>query len=302
MRIVPAPAGAVGAEIHGIDPRSATAASAAEIRAAVHEHKLVIIKGDAPMSAGDYVVFGGKLGTMMVYPSDNYHHPEHPEIFVSNTFPDKTVGMARTGYYWHTDGSWDQEPFSLTMLAPQQFAGEGDRRTEYIDAERALESLDAATRELLPNMRIVHGANGFYKVRERDVLATKDLNDLDEYTFRGCPGAVHPAVITHPVTGRQSIYLGDFAMSVVGMSIAYNNRFMNHLRQQLYRPELVTSIKWNLGDVILWDNRTLLHRSGPVPKGVVAMAYRISIYDGQPFYREDISRMGLGQKDRTRRS
>lgn len=299
MRLVPMSAGALGAEVHDFDPRTATSDDAAELRRAIYEHKLVLVRGKTPLTAHEYVGFGRQLGTLQIYPMDNYRHPELPEVYVSSSLPDKQMGVAHTGYYWHTDGSWDQEPISITMLCPQELMGGGDRQTQYLDTEAVLSSLEPEMRALVESMRIVHSANGFYKVRTSDVAATRDLREIEERVYRGCLGAVHPAAITHPATGRRFLYLGEFASSIVGMTSTQSERYMTRLRQATYRPEFVTTVTWRLGDLILWDNRSTLHRGGTVDADKAAMAFRLSVYDALPFYVENIAKMGFCQTHRT---
>ena len=94
------------------------------------------------LSPTEYVEFAHRLGRPQIYFQDNYHHPEHPEIFVSANVPinGRNVGVAGTGRYWHTDYQFFEEPLPLTMVFPQRLP-QGDRYTAYIDMQRVFDEL-----------------------------------------------------------------------------------------------------------------------------------------------------------------
>src|SRR5262245_1593839 len=118
MEIIPAARGQLGAEIRGADLRTASDELARSLVEAVHQHCLIRLK-DQRMTVQEYLHFGRKLGTIMPYPDERYRHPEYPEVFVSSNVASRTMGMARSGYFWHTDLSFKPKPQPLTVLFPQ---------------------------------------------------------------------------------------------------------------------------------------------------------------------------------------
>src|SRR6185312_14801780 len=112
--------GKIGAEILDFDVKNTTADIAAAVRREVYEHKLVVFRNQQ-LTKQEYVEFARKLGTPQIYLQKNYHHPDHPEIFVSSNVPEngKKIGVAGTGRYWHTDYQFHPEPLPMTMLYPQ---------------------------------------------------------------------------------------------------------------------------------------------------------------------------------------
>src|SRR5579859_3396460 len=90
MDIIPGQNGVLGAEIRGVDLRSASKDAACSILDAVHRHALVKLKHQK-MTVHEYLEFGLKLGTMMPYPDSRYHHPEHPEVFVSSNVKSRSM-------------------------------------------------------------------------------------------------------------------------------------------------------------------------------------------------------------------
>src|SRR5437763_14107467 len=131
----PAP-GCIGAEILDIDVKTFTSEQAHMIRDLVYQHKLVVFRNQN-LSKPEYIAFARTIGEPQIYLQKNYHHPEHPEIFVSSNVPEngKKIGVAGTGRYWHTDYQFHPEPLPMTMLYPQ-ILPKGKRETYYIDMER----------------------------------------------------------------------------------------------------------------------------------------------------------------------
>ena len=116
MQIIPGDNGVLGAQIRGVDLGAITGGQARDLLAAVHHHALVRCKGQN-MSVHQYVELGDKLGAIMPYPDERYRHPEHPGVFVSSNVKGRTMGMARSGYFWHTDLSATEfDPAARVLL------------------------------------------------------------------------------------------------------------------------------------------------------------------------------------------
>ncbi|GAB1544104.1 hypothetical protein NUACC21_67800 [Scytonema sp. NUACC21] len=107
------------------------------------------------------------------------------------------------------------------------------------------------------------------------------LKEWEEKT----PAVKHPAVITHPVTQEKILYMSQgFTTGIVGLKHEENQEILQALFSFIERPEHIHTHTWQEGDILLWDNRTLIHKASTVPKGEKSESYRIGIYDGLPFY------------------
>jgi taurine dioxygenase len=92
-------------------------------------------------------------------------------------------------------------------------------------------------------------------------------------------------VIAHPVTGKRALYVSSgFTAGLEGLSAETNREIMSQLFTFIERPQHVHVHRWQDGDILLWDNRNLLHRASDTPPGEQSCSYRIGIYDGLPFY------------------
>ncbi|MEM1253381.1 MAG: TauD/TfdA family dioxygenase [Cyanobacteria bacterium P01_H01_bin.21] len=273
----------IGFEIRDVDAVAITPDQVARVKQAVYDNKLVVLRNQS-MTSEQYVAFANKLGTPQIYFQDNYHHPDHPEIFVSsNVLEDgKKVGVAGTGRYWHTDCAFQPEPLSWTMLYPQVLP-QSVRETYYIDMCKVYQKLPDKLRRQVDGAFMVHEAKWRYKVQAWDVdRAIIDiLNDFE----KKAPPATHPAVITHPVTQKPSLYISEgFTTRVVGLEPEQSQQILSELLAFVQRDEHIYTHIWQDGDILLWDNRVLLHKAGRCPRGESSVSHRIGVYDGLPFY------------------
>ena len=284
MKIQPLSPGQIGAEISQLDLRATTAEDAKRIRQAIYEHKLVIFHGQSP-SPEEYIEFSRKIGRPQVYFQQNYHHPKYPELFVSsNVLEDgKKVGVSGTGRYWHTDYQFFQEPLPLVMVYPQVLP-KAKRETYFIDMQRVYEALPAELRNLVEGRRAIQEGKWRYKITPEDI--DKALVDIVAAVEKQVPAITHPAVIEHPLTGRKSLYVSSgFTTGLEGLSHEENRALMAKLFAFIEQDAHVQSYSYQPGDILLWENRALLHKASDNPLGEPSKSYRIGIYDELPFYK-----------------
>ena len=159
--------------------------------------------------------------------------------------------------YWHTDSSFKRAPAKASLLSARQVPTEGGE-TEFADMRAAWDRLDHETRALLEGKTALHSyrySQG--KVGGLDVLSEADLDRL--------PPVEHPVVRVHPETGRKSLYIGRHASHIVGEDVAASRELLETLCEEACRPPRVFSHRWAAGDLVMWDNRCVLHRGRPYP-------------------------------------
>lgn len=283
MRVALPPPDQLGAQVFDLDPRRATEQEVADVRELVYREKLLVLRG-VSLAEGEYVEFASRFGRPQVYFQANYHHPEHPEIFVSSNVPlnGSKVGVAGTGQFWHTDYSFFDEPLPLTFVFPK-VVPQGRRETCYTDMARAYRDLPTHLRRYVEDTWTFHDACSYYKVRAQDI--DRPIIELIREFHAEAPGAWHPTVIVHPVTGVRILYVSEgFTSAIEGLSFEENRRVLGEIFAFVGRDERIHRHPWNLGDLLLWDNRQLNHRASPVAKGEKSMSFRVGVYDGLPFY------------------
>ena len=273
----------IGAEVLDIDVVSVTEAEVNLIKQLLYQHKLVIFRNQK-LNEEQYLKFARQIGSPQIYPQDNYHHPDYPQIFVSSNVPKdgKKFGVKGTGRYWHTDCAFLEEPLPFTMLYPQVLPN-SIRETYYIDMAQVYKKLPADLKKYVDGQYVRHEGKWRYKVQEWDI--DKAIIDILRDIEERFPAVRHPAIVTHPVTGVKILYASSgFTTGIEGLDYETNQKVLQELFAFIEREEHIHTHVWQDGDLILWENRTLNHMASTVPPGEKSVSYRIGIYDGLPFY------------------
>ena len=148
-------------------------------------------------------------------------------------------------YRWHTDKPYYTTPPALTTLYAVELPPVGGD-TEFANTALAYDALPEATKQRIARLRVVfqweHGRRpGYY------------ANEL--------PPVDHPLVRTHPETGRKALYLGHHAMGIAGLPEAEGAALLDELLRHTTEPRFTYTHRWRVGDLVMWDNRCLLHRA-----------------------------------------
>lgn len=264
--------------------RSLAAPDITALKEAAYEHKLLVIHG-VDLQDAEYVAMARRFGVPQRYFQRHYHHPEWPEIFVSNNVPmnGAKVGVAGTGRMWHSDYQFFPEPLPLTFVLPKIVPPGGARGTLFVDMVAAWRDLPRQLAEPLREARCWHDAVYYYKVQPFDV--DKGILELMEEFHREAPGALHPAVIQHPRRDRRALYLSSgFTQRIDGLSHERSQALLREVFAFVEATERVHTATWQPGVLLLWDNRQVMHRSSGTLHGQSSRSYRIGVYDGEPFY------------------
>ena len=269
----------LGAVITGLDLAEVTPQQASQIRDLLYENKFLVIKGQT-MGPAQYIRFAKYMGDIVKFVDPNYWHPEHPEIFVvSNVAVDgKKIGMDRVGYYWHTDSSFMPTPLPLTMLYAQRASATGGE-TCFISMDAVLASLPADVVSALEGKTAVHESKWRYIIMDSDVgLSIQEVIDRDE---RLVPPSIHPTMFVHPYTRKRQLYVNEgFTGSIQGLPRESSDRLLKAVFQATRECKAMYMHAWEPNEVVIWDNRQVVHRAMPPAPGEDRMMFRIGIRDG----------------------
>ena len=155
-------------------------------------------------------------------------------------------------YFWHTDKSYHAEPSLLTMLHALELPTEGGD-TQFANTALGYAALPDEMKHEIANLRVIHS----WEASRRN-LGGAPATDQQK---RERPPVTHPLVRTHPDTGVKSLYLGLHSSHVVGMPEPDGRALLERLLAHTTQPEFVYVHRWRRGDLVLWDNRSLLHRA-----------------------------------------
>ena len=251
------PNATVGAEVRGIHLARASSADIAAIKKAWYRHDVLVFRAQK-LDDDDLLAFSRHFGTLDPPPNQGAGQkspPGYPDIYVvSNVIDERGEPIGALGdgeAAWHTDMSYIAWPPDASMLYSLEIPPEGGD-TCFCSMRAALKRMPRALVERIKHLDIKHDAtydSGGY-VR-KGVTATDDP--------RTSPGTPHPIIIQHPESGEPALYVGRRRNAyIVGLPLEQSERLLDEIWS--YVETAVYRHRWALGDVVLWDNRTTMHR------------------------------------------
>ncbi|MGW9436987.1 (3R)-3-[(carboxymethyl)amino]fatty acid oxygenase/decarboxylase [Streptomyces sp. NPDC055607] len=285
MRISPQEGKKLGVIVDDFDALTSPDSDVEAIRQAVHTDKIVVLKNQR-LEPRDFVALGRRFGEPEVYYQPMYHHPEFKEIFVSSNVPQdgRRVGVPKTGKFWHSDYSFMPRPFSLTLIYPQ-VVPKTNRGTYFIDMGRAYEGLPARLKEAVAGTRACHSARRYFKIRPTDVFRPigEVLAEIEEES----PDVFHPTVVVHPVTGEEILYVSESMTNALvredGAPVdgGVLRELLEATGQQdmTFTHENIHLQTFEEGDLLIWDNRSLIHRALHTTTPEHAVSFRVTVTD-----------------------
>lgn len=244
--------GAFGVEVTGVDLAGPLSDADAEAMRTALRDRLVMVIRDQKLTPAQYVESMKVFGVPMRQHLSKLLMPEHPEIAVldsriANTKRDDGKVMPIGSRDWHTDHTNHQRPPKMTVLYAVKLPAKGGD-TGFANMQAAFASLDADEQADLEKMKTVNSI-------EQDVGY---VDDKARSEF-GAP-QVHPFIRTHPETGRKAIYVHPGKLARFdGWEPDASRTFVNGLLARVLTPEVTYRHQWRPGDLVLWDNRALLH-------------------------------------------
>ena len=257
--------GPLGADITDVDLATIDDAEFAALHDAWLDRGVVRIRGQAALDDAGLQAFSVRLGPLEEIPVKLT--PEQKRqlgslyvTMVSNIHvggrPIGGLGNAEAS--WHSDMTYMPDPPPASVLLGVEIPEEGGD-TQFACQVAALASLPAELRARVADKRIKHDASHTSVGELRTGFdAVSDP--------RKVPGATHPAIRRHSETGREALFLGrrDFAY-VEGMSLEDSDALLDELWSHAALPENVWTQHWEVGDVVIWDNRRVMHRRDAFP-------------------------------------
>jgi taurine dioxygenase len=251
------PTGTVGAELRSVDLAAVSGAQIDAIKKAWYQHDVLIFRKQK-MSDGDLLSFSRNFGALDSPPNQGAGRKSaagYPEIYVISNVVDATgepIGALGDGEAaWHTDMSYAPQPPDASMLYALEIPATGGD-TWFCSMKAALAKMPRQLVERIAGLDIKH--DGTY---DSGGYVRKGLTPLDDP--RNSVGTPHPIIIRHPASGAKALYLGRRRNAyVIGLELAESERLLDEIWR--YVDAAVYQHKWALGDVVLWDNRTTMHR------------------------------------------
>src|SRR5215813_6089511 len=250
------------AQIDGADiSRSLHDATWTEIRAAFEEHSVLLFRGQ-PLNDEQQIAFSQRFGGLEVTRSMNpaagtpFARQSNLDIKTGEVIPpdDRRMIYQLANMLWHSDSSFKPVPSLCSLLSARLVPPEGGA-TEFASARCAYPSLPEALKRRARDAIVVHDFSW-----SRDQIRPGFFTDKDRAEY---PPVQHPLVRRNPVNGRDSIFLGAHASHVEGLPVAEGRAFLKELLDHVTQPQFCYHHEWQEGDLIIWDNRCVLHRATP---------------------------------------
>ena len=252
-----------GAEILGVDVGAPIDdATFAEVRSAFEEYGLLLFR-DQDLDDDKQVAFSERFGPLEKTFSQNpaggtlFARQSNLDIKTGEPIPieDARMGYQRANMLWHTDSSFKRVPALCSLLSARIVPPEGGN-TDFADMRAVYDALPAETKQRLEGQVAEHSI-----AHSRAQVDPTLLSDYQKSVE--APPVKQQMVRVNPVTGRKALFIGAHCSHVVGWPEEEGRRFVRHLMETAIKPEFTYSHQWRPGDIIIWDNRALLHRATP---------------------------------------
>jgi taurine dioxygenase len=225
----------------------------------LYEHHVLVIRNQS-LTKPQYSSFGHRWGEPIKFFKESHLDPEFPDLIrISNStaVPEKQHNGAA---FWHTDGSYEYVPASVTMLYALEAPDVGGE-TMFIDMAAAYDALPAGTRRQIDGLQVKHMIVGGKRIEGETPLRPFEA-DVRLKQEREKP--IHPLVLAHPVTGRKALYaVSGTANGIVGMPDDEAEALLMSLKRHAIQQEFRLTCKASRGDLLIWDNLATMHSATP---------------------------------------
>ena len=276
------PTGAVlGAEVQGINLCQVTPPQFAVIHQAWLDYSVLLFRGQS-LTPDELIGFARHFGDLDLAPIQETGRrfvEGKPELYVvSNVMgaDGQPIGSLGAGEaVWHTDMSYLEQPPKASMLYALEIPPAGGT-TFFSSMYAAYDRLPATLKQRTQGLRVKH--DGTYNSGGYVRAGVTPTNDPRE-----APGTMHPMVVRHPETARQGLYLGRRRMAwIEGMALADSEALLDEIWHHATAAEISWGNEWQVGDLVLWDNRCTMHRRDPFDANSRRVMHRTQIKGAAP--------------------
>jgi taurine dioxygenase len=251
----------MGAEVTGVDLAALDDATFKGLLDAFHEHHVLCVRGQ-DLSPQAQLAFSSRFGELEDQLNADFVIPGHEKVLIlSNDMKDgKPIGVIDAGDYWHSDSSHIPHPSLATILHAIQNPSRGGD-TEFANMHLAYETLPEDMKKRIAGLRAIHAVS---KLRNKRVSISKRRPGAQDHYERqlAIPEVVHPLVRTHPANGRKALFISQrFTIGIEGLSEAETDKILDFLFEHQVKRDFVYRHHWQDGDLVMWDNRSVLHRA-----------------------------------------
>jgi taurine dioxygenase len=270
-----------GVEASGIDLAQPMSDEAfADLQRAFFAGQVLVLRGQS-LTPAQFVAFARRFGPPEPHVIDQFHHPEDPSILIlSNVKKDgKPTGLQDAGSYFHTDYSYLQVPARATTLYSIVVPKVGGN-TLFANQQAAYDDLPEATKKQIEPLYGIHHYGNRHDTDEQSRTAASPLTAEQKTKM---PLITHRIARPHPVTGRKSLYaVSGSSFGIVGMPDDEARDLLDELAAHSTQPKYRYSLGYGVGDVVVWDNASLLHSATLIDPDDARTLWRITVLEPAP--------------------
>jgi taurine dioxygenase len=248
-----------------------------ELERAFYDHQVLAIRGQ-DITPAQFVAFAKRLGPPQPHVIDQFHHPEDPNILIlSNVKKDgKPTGLQDAGSYFHTDYSYLAVPARATTLHSRVVPEVGGD-TLFANQQAAYDDLPVAMKTRIAPLYAIHHYGNRNDLDEKSRTVASVLTDEQKAKM---PLITHKIARPHPVTGRTSLYaVSGSSFGIVGMPYDEARDLRDELAAHSTKPSYQMRFKYGVGDIVVWDNASLLHSATLIDPDDARTLWRITVLE-----------------------
>lgn len=254
----------LGATLEGVDLACLSDDAFALLLRALAERGVVRIPAQT-LTAAQLKSFSARLGELEINVVNAYQEPGHPEVMVLSNIVEngRPIGLPDAGQSWHADMSYSRVVAFANVLHAYKVPrrdGQPVGATEFCDMAAAWDDLPGDVARRLKGRTVLHDFNKFWEMMCRRPGSTRAPLTPAQRTAK--PPVSHPAVIRHPLSGREVLYVNPgYAVRIDGMAEAESDALLEQLFAHQTEEKYRYDFRWTEGDVLIWDNLRVIHQA-----------------------------------------
>ncbi len=264
---------ALGAEILGVDLSQPMSDALFEKILQCWHDNIVVLFRDQHLSEADQVRFAERFGPLALSHTRRYTTANPAVMLISNIRANgKQIGALPDGeMQFHSDQCYQEKPAMASMLYAIEIPSKGGN-TLFANAYKAYETLPEDIKRRLEGRKAIHAY-------DYDAASTKRGTRIKE----GVPYFAHPAVRTHPATGRKALYVNRLmTIAIEGLPEEESDELLNFLFAHQENPAFIYEHVWRVDDLLMWDNRCALHARSDFSADERRLMRRVTVLGEKP--------------------
>lgn len=245
---------------------------------ALYEY-LVLVFRKQTLGLAAQVAFTECIGELEVAWDSSNTNPDDVRVQVVSNAGRSNVTYRTSSQYWHTDRSFVEAPSMATILHMIKRPPYGGN-TLYADMRSAYAVLSEELRVRIEKLFACHSfAYRFLDIRSRRISRQQAEQEVSRY-----PDVLHPLVRTHPITKRKALYMSELCVKeIAGVGNTESSQLLKELYNHSLQPRFIYEHKWQDGDLLVWDNPSLMHKVSDLPSDYPRVLHRTTTLGSRPY-------------------